>query len=155
MAEETKDPSKIFPKVLLTGLLITVVIYVLVSISAVTLVSPAELGQGEAPLLKVVAAGAPGFPLWVFGIITMFAVANSALINMLMASRLLHREGPNDFQQTGCDQHDPRHGALPPLKPPGRPGPEPVERGRTWPRRAQVGMPRARSTTGRRPSAGR
>jgi hypothetical protein len=60
MAEETKDPSKIFPKVLLTGLLITVVIYVLVSISAVTLVSPAELGQGEAPLLKVVAAGAPG-----------------------------------------------------------------------------------------------
>jgi amino acid transporter len=96
MAEETKDPSKIFPKVLLTGLLITVVIYVLVSISAVTLVSPAELGQGEAPLLKVVAAGAPGFPLWVFGVITMFAVANSALINMLMASRLVYgmsREG--------------------------------------------------------------
>jgi amino acid transporter len=90
MAEETKEPTRIFPKVLLTGLALTGVIYVLVSISAITLVSPEELGEGEAPLLKVVSAGAPGFPLGVFGFITMFAVANSALINMLMASRLVY-----------------------------------------------------------------
>ncbi len=96
MAEEIKSPSKIFPTVLLTALLVTTVIYVLVSISAVTLVPPAELGKGGAPLLKVVSAGAPAFPLWIFGAITMFAVANSALINMLMASRLVYgmsREG--------------------------------------------------------------
>lgn len=96
MAEETKNPSKIFPKVLLTALLITAIIYVLVSISAITLVPAAELAEGEAPLLKVVSAGAPWFPLGVFGVITMFAVANSALINMLMASRLVYgmsREG--------------------------------------------------------------
>ena len=90
MAEETKDPVRIFPKVMLTGLIITGVIYVLVSISSVALVSPADLGEGDAPLLKVVEAGAPGFPLWIFAFITMFAVANSALINMLMASRLLY-----------------------------------------------------------------
>ena len=90
MAEETKDPSRIFPKVLLAGLVLTGVVYVLVSISAIALVSPEELGEGETPLLKVVQAGAPGFPLGVFGIITMFAVANSALINMLMASRLIY-----------------------------------------------------------------
>jgi amino acid transporter len=90
MAEETKDPVRIFPKVMLTGLCITGVIYVLVSISSVALVAPAELGEGDAPLLKVVQAGASGFPLWIFAFITMFAVANSALINMLMASRLLY-----------------------------------------------------------------
>ncbi len=90
MAEETKEPSRIFPKVLLTGLGITGLIYVLVSISAVALVPPEQLGEGETPLLKVVQAGAPSFPLGVFGFITMFAVANSALINMLMASRLLY-----------------------------------------------------------------
>jgi APA family basic amino acid/polyamine antiporter len=90
MAEETKEPSRIFPKILLSGLLITGVIYVLVSISAITLVPPDQLGEGETPLLKVVAAGAPNFPLWIFGFITMFAVANSALINMLMASRLVY-----------------------------------------------------------------
>jgi basic amino acid/polyamine antiporter, APA family len=96
MAEECKNPSGIFPKVLLTGLIFTGLIYVLVSISAITLVPAAELGEGETPLLKVVSAGAPGFPLGIFGIITMFAVANSALINMLMASRLVYgmsREG--------------------------------------------------------------
>jgi amino acid transporter len=90
MAEECKDPIRHFPKVLLAGLLITGVIYVLVSISSITLVSPEELSKGETPLLKVVQAGAPNFPLWIFGIITMFAVANSALINMLMASRLVY-----------------------------------------------------------------
>jgi basic amino acid/polyamine antiporter, APA family len=90
MAEECKDPTRIFPKVLLAGLTITGLIYVLVSISAITLVAPEQLGEGETPLLKVVQAGAPSFPVGVFGFITMFAVANSALINMLMASRLVY-----------------------------------------------------------------
>ncbi|MEF7617560.1 APC family permease [Aquincola sp. MAHUQ-54] len=90
MAEECKDPVRHFPKVLLAGLVITGLIYVLVSISAITLVAPDKLGEGETPLLQVVQAGAPGFPLEVFGVITMFAVANSALINMLMASRLVY-----------------------------------------------------------------
>jgi len=50
-----------------------------------------ELGSGEAPLLKVVTAGAPNLPVdQIFPLISMFAVANSALINMLMASRLLY-----------------------------------------------------------------
>jgi basic amino acid/polyamine antiporter, APA family len=90
MAEETKDPTRTFPKILLIGLFITGLIYVLVSISAITLVPAEELGRGETPLLKVVQAGAPNFPIGIFGFITMFAVANSALINMLMASRLVY-----------------------------------------------------------------
>ena len=90
MAEECKDPVRHFPIVLLSGLVITGLIYIAVSVSAITLVPAEKLGEGETPLLQVVAAGAPNFPLWIFGIITMFAVANSALINMLMASRLLY-----------------------------------------------------------------
>ena len=90
MAEECKDPTGDFPKVLLAGLAITGLIYVPVSISAITLVAPEQLGEGETPLLQVVQQGAPNFPLWIFGFITMFAVANSALINMLIASRLVY-----------------------------------------------------------------
>jgi APA family basic amino acid/polyamine antiporter len=93
MAEECTEPTRLFPKVLLAGLGITGVIYVLVSISAITLVPPAQLAEGEAPLLKVVEAGAPSFPVGLFAFITMFAVANTALINMLMASRLIYGMG--------------------------------------------------------------
>jgi amino acid transporter len=91
MAEEVHEPERIFPKIMLTGLGITGLIYILVSITAIALVPAGELGQGEAPLTKVVAAGAPGIPIGnVFPLIAMFAVANSALINMMMASRLLY-----------------------------------------------------------------
>jgi basic amino acid/polyamine antiporter, APA family len=92
MAEETKDPSRIFPRVMLTGLTITGVIYVLVSIAAAAIVPVGELEDASVPpLLRVAEAGAPGLPVADFyPFITMVAVANSALINMLMASRLLY-----------------------------------------------------------------
>ena len=91
MAEETKDPSKLFPKVMLTGLGITAVVYVLVSIAAVALVPIGRLADSETPLLEVVETGAPGMPIDViYPFISMFAVANTALINMLMASRLIY-----------------------------------------------------------------
>ena len=91
MAEEVHNPEKMFPKIMLTGLGITGLIYVLVSISAIAIVPSGELGEGDAPLLKVVTAGAPNLPIdQIFPLISMFAVANSALINMLMASRLLY-----------------------------------------------------------------
>jgi len=91
MAEETKDPSRIFPRVMLTGLGLAAVIYVLVAICAVAIVPIGELADNETPLVTVVETAAPGFPIgqllpW----ISMFAVANSALINMMMASRLLY-----------------------------------------------------------------
>ena len=91
MAEETHDPVRNFPTMMLTGLGITGVIYVLVAIFSVALVPVGELGEGDTPLTKVIAAGLPDFPAdSVFPFIAMFAVANSALINMLMASRLIY-----------------------------------------------------------------
>jgi amino acid transporter len=93
MAEECHNPRRDFPKMMLTGLGATGLIYVLVSITAVALVPVGDLSdesKGSA-LTQVVAAGAPGLPFdTLFPFIGMFAVANSALINMLMASRLLY-----------------------------------------------------------------
>ncbi|MDD9349152.1 APC family permease [Mumia sp.] len=91
MAEETKDPVSTFPRIMLTGLSITGLIYVLVSITAVALVPIGRLAATETPLLTVVELGAPNLPIdEIYPFITMFAVANTALINMLMASRLLY-----------------------------------------------------------------
>ncbi|WP_372697259.1 APC family permease [Arthrobacter sp. JSM 101049] len=91
MAEETKDPVRTFPKVMMTGLGITAVVYVLVSVIAVALVPIGRLSESPTPLLEVVSVGAPGIPVDViYPFLSMFAVANTALINMLMASRLLY-----------------------------------------------------------------
>jgi amino acid transporter len=91
MAEETKDPVRIFPKVLLTGLSIAGTVYVIVAIVAVALVPIGVLQESETPLIEVVKAGAPGLPIEdILPFISMFAVANTALINMLMASRLIY-----------------------------------------------------------------
>ena len=91
MAEETKDPVRIFPKVMLTGLTITGIIYVLVSVVSVALVPVGTLAESDTPLVEVVTVGAPGLPIGdILPFISMFAVANSALINMLMASRLIY-----------------------------------------------------------------
>lgn len=96
MVEEVKDPQRTFPRVVFTAMAITGVIYIAVSLVAPLLVPVDVLAESTGPLLEVVRAGAPGFPLIVFSAIALFAVANSALVNMVMASRLVYgmsREG--------------------------------------------------------------
>ena len=91
MAEETKDPVRTFPRVMLTGLSLTAFIYVLVSITAVAIVPVGELAESTTPLLEVVRQGAPDLPVEdIYPFLSMFAVANTALINMMMASRLIY-----------------------------------------------------------------
>jgi APA family basic amino acid/polyamine antiporter len=95
MVEETQNPERIFPRTMLTGLGIAVILYMLVAVSVVTVLSPTELegiraAEGAA-LLEVVHKGSPDFPIdRVFPFLAVFAVANTALINMLMASRLIY-----------------------------------------------------------------
>ncbi|MET0449318.1 MAG: APC family permease, partial [Aeromicrobium sp.] len=95
MVEEVEEPRKIFPRTMLTGLGIAVILYMLVAVSVVSVLTAPELktiadSEGRA-LLEVVSKGAPDFPIdKVFPFLAVFAVANTALINMLMASRLLY-----------------------------------------------------------------
>lgn len=95
MVEETRNPEQIFPRTMLTGLGIAVIFYMLVAVSVISVLSPTELedirkAEGAA-LLEVVHKGSPDFPIdRIFPFLAVFAVANTALINMLMASRLIY-----------------------------------------------------------------
>ncbi|WP_109506011.1 APC family permease [Nocardioides speluncae] len=95
MVEETHEPERIFPRTMLVGLGIAAVLYMLVAVSVVSVLSATELktiadAEGRA-LLEVVEKGSPDFPIAkVFPFLAVFAVANTALINMMMASRLLY-----------------------------------------------------------------
>ncbi len=94
MVEEVQEPERIFPKVMLTGLGIAVVIYMLVAVSVVMVLPLGDIQSfdGETGILiEVVRQGAPDLPVdTIFPFLTVFAVANTALINMLMASRLIY-----------------------------------------------------------------
>ena len=90
LAEETHAPAKTFPRALFIGIAITGLTYVTVAIIAVMLVPPPALAISSGPLLDVVSAAGVSFPPELFAVIALLAIANTALINMMMASRLLY-----------------------------------------------------------------
>jgi amino acid transporter len=90
LAEECHQPHKTFPVALFTGIAITGTVYLIISIIAVALVPPATLATSSGPLLDVVRAAGVNFPPELFAGIALLAIGNTALINMIMASRLLY-----------------------------------------------------------------
>ncbi|UFQ16067.1 MULTISPECIES: APC family permease [Streptomyces] len=90
MAEETKDPVRTFPRAIFIGVAVTGTIYVLVALVSSLLVDHKTLEGSSGPLLEVVKAGGVDFPHKLFALIALFAVTNSALINIMMASRLCY-----------------------------------------------------------------
>lgn len=96
VAEETRDPARAYPKALFGGLVIAGVLYLLVTIGASMVVPTGDLVGSSGPLLEVVKQGPLGIPEKLFSGIGLLALSNGALINMIMASRLLYgmsREG--------------------------------------------------------------
>jgi basic amino acid/polyamine antiporter, APA family len=90
VAEEAQDPVRMLPVALIGGLGIAGVLYIVVSFTAAMVVDPATLSKSSGPLLEVVKAGPVAIPPRLFSAIALMAVANTALINMIMASRLLY-----------------------------------------------------------------
>lgn len=90
VAEEVKNVSKVYPRALFGALVTAGAAYVLVGL-AVSVVLPAdELAASSGPLLAVVSAADLGFPPRLFSLIALVAVANGALLTMIMASRLTY-----------------------------------------------------------------
>jgi basic amino acid/polyamine antiporter, APA family len=96
VAEETKDPSRVFPRALFLGLGVAGVVYMLVTVIASMAVPTEKLVGSDGPLLEVVDQGPLGVSTKLFAAIALFALTNGALINLIMASRLVYgmsREG--------------------------------------------------------------
>lgn len=90
VAEECRDPQRTIPIALVTAMLIGALIYVAVAISAVSVVPWRELSEAAGPLTEVMARAAPSVSPWVFTLVTLFAVANTALVNYVTSSRLVY-----------------------------------------------------------------
>ncbi len=89
MAEEVKEVKRNLPLAILLTLGITTFIYLLLMVSAVLSLPPEELALSEAPLARLYEHHT-GEKAIAISIIGMFAIINGALIQIIMASRVLY-----------------------------------------------------------------
>lgn len=88
--EEVKDPSRTYPRALFAALGAAGLVYVLVALASAIALPADELAESTGPLLAVVEASGASVPPWLFSLIALIAVANGALLTMIMASRLAY-----------------------------------------------------------------
>lgn len=93
LTEETKNPKKVIPKALLSALGVATLLYILVAISAVSVIDWRVLAASEAPLAdvatKIMGSGA-GF---IFGFVALAATGSTTLMIVLTTSRVLYGFG--------------------------------------------------------------
>jgi amino acid transporter len=90
VAEETHDPPAAYPRALLVGLSTAALIYFAIGVIASMAVPTGRLAGSDAALLEVVRLGPLAVDTKLFSAIALFALTNGALINLIMASRLIY-----------------------------------------------------------------
>jgi basic amino acid/polyamine antiporter, APA family len=90
LVEEVRDVRRVYPRALFGSLLAAGAVYVLVGLAASIVLPPDELAASSGPLLEVVRAADAGAPDRLFSAVALIAVANGALLTMIMASRMAY-----------------------------------------------------------------
>src|ERR671917_2200657 len=93
VAEEVQGPSRSYPFAIFGGLLAAGIIYLLVTFTASMVVPTGTLAGSDGPLLEVVERSPLPIPTTLFAAIALLAVSNGALINLIMASRVVYGMG--------------------------------------------------------------
>ncbi len=90
LSDEAEDPAKTVPRGLILALVITIVLYLLVAIAAVSAVGFVRLATSPAPFAEVASTylGSGGSTL--FTVIALFATANTVLLMLVASSRLTY-----------------------------------------------------------------
>ncbi len=90
LSEEAKNPSRDIPRAMLVSIGVCTVVYLAVLFVVMAVMTPAEAARSERPLLEVLTRSGLAFPAWAFSLIALFAIVNTGLANLVMASRLLY-----------------------------------------------------------------
>jgi amino acid transporter len=90
VAEEVRQPERNLPLGLILAMAAAAILYIAVAVTAVSVVPWNELAEAPGPITEVVGRAAPALSPIVFTAITLFAVANTALVNYVTSSRLLY-----------------------------------------------------------------
>jgi amino acid transporter len=90
VAEEVKEPHRTMPWGIVLSLGVVTALYLGIAVTAVSVVDYRDLAPAPAPLQLIADRAAPWLPSLSFSVVTLFAVANTMLINFIMGSRLLY-----------------------------------------------------------------
>ncbi len=96
VAEEARDPRRTLPRAIIIAIVFTTMMYVAVGVAALVAVPVETLAGSSAPLAAVVEASGIHVPGRLFAFIAIVAIANTGLLNLIMAARLSYgmaREG--------------------------------------------------------------
>jgi APA family basic amino acid/polyamine antiporter len=112
VAEEVKRPERTMPWGIVLALAIVAILYIGVAVTAVSVVDYRVLANAPAPLSAICGRVAPWLPARTYDFVTLFAVANTVLINYIMGSRLLYgmaRQGllPSALGRVHAARHTP------------------------------------------------
>jgi len=89
LSEEVRDAKKTVPRALVLALIISTILYILVAVAAVREVGWEALAGSQAPLTLVVSRALGGYA-HVLSYIALFATANTVLMFLIVASRMLY-----------------------------------------------------------------
>lgn len=107
LAEETKNPERDLPRAILISVIIATVLYVLVSLSALALLSHDKLAESNAPLMTVAKVVSEKYSR-ILGAVALFSTANTALISLIGASRILYSMGQSKVLPESISQVSPK-----------------------------------------------
>ena len=95
---ETEDAGTTIPRAIVLSIVLTTVLYVLVSLSAVALVDWRVLGRSASPLSEVALSGWGPAAATTVGAIALFSTTNTVLILQVSTSRLLYGVSKTEYQ---------------------------------------------------------
>ncbi|MBI2079793.1 amino acid permease, partial [Candidatus Micrarchaeota archaeon] len=94
ISEEVKDSKTVVPQAVIISLVISSVLYILLSIAILLLVPWEELASSPAPLTSAVGKSIPNASI-IISIIALFATSNTVLIILIGSSRILYGMSSN------------------------------------------------------------
>jgi APA family basic amino acid/polyamine antiporter len=90
LSEETKSPEKTIPKGLMLAIFISIVLYILVAVSAVSVMGWERLSKSDAPFADLAFNVLGSKASAVLSVIALFATANTVLMMQLASSRITY-----------------------------------------------------------------
>lgn len=107
VAEEVREPSRNLPRAILWALVLSLGLYLTVVFAVMRVASPDDLARSQAPMALVWSRATGGSPLFITAL-SMIAIVNGALIQLIMVSRVLYGMGQRGWLPRWLSRVHPR-----------------------------------------------